>query len=276
MKIRIPLFLKNLSYRSSVQELVRVFHLRSIARRLYCRWAWPPNDIFQFEINSLRAQFYIQTPDDLRMMESERIKEQRMMELLISNLKPGDAVYDVGASVGLYTIVLAKIVSNKGQVIAFEPNRQSYNRLRDNLRLNGLTNARLFCKALGEENRKEKLYTAKGRLSTLIRPLRGIETDYEFIEMVEGDRLREAENLPLPQLVKIDVEGYEYAVIQGLRQTLRQPTCKLVCCEIHPQFLPVNAKPEMILDLLKSLGFSQIEIHPCRGRIEYHAICFKP
>jgi hypothetical protein len=75
----------------------------------------------------------------------------------------------------------------------------------------------------------------------------------------KGDRLVAEEHLPLPRAVKIDVEGNEYAVIQGLRHTLAQPVCKMVCCEIHPHLLPASVHAESILELLKSLGFAHID-----------------
>ena len=213
-------------------------------------------------------------------MESETLKERHILELLVSALHPGDIVYDVGASVGLYTVLLAKAVGNQGQVIAFEPEKQSYARLLSNVELNALTNVRCIRKALGAEPGEGKISVIDGitapSLLLLPETLRGCQVTCETVEVEKGDRLVTEEKLPLPRVVKVDVEGYEYPVIQGLSQTLAQPECELVCCEIHPNLMPPGATPEDLMAALKSLGFSVIDSYPCRGgRVEYHVVCRK-
>ena len=53
-------------------------------------------------------------------------------------LRPGDAVIDVGANIGVYTLLAASVVGDQGKVVAFEPGRQSFARLQENVQLNGL------------------------------------------------------------------------------------------------------------------------------------------
>ena len=222
------------------------------------------------------AQFYVRTPEELRLLESAGGAggEQRVLELLASSLKPGDVVFDVGANVGLYTVLLAKVVGDGGQVISFEPEGQTYAHLVDNLKLNSLTNVRCFRKALGERNGQARLYSNEliGGAS-LVRSPEG-KGPGEVVDIVEGDELVLAENLPLPRAVKIDVEGYEYAVIQGLRRTLAQCGCELVCCEVHPAHLPAEVKPGMVVDLLRSVGFSRIGTYP-RWDNTFHLVAYK-
>jgi hypothetical protein len=74
--------------------------------------------------------------------------------------------------------------------------------------------------------------------------------------------------------VKIDVEGYEHAVIQGLRHTLAQRACELVCCEVHPAQLPPEIKLETVAGLLKSFGFSHIDTYP-RWDQTFHLVACK-
>ena len=59
-----------------------------------------------------------------------------------------------------------------------------------------------------------------------------------------------------------------------LRHTLAQPTCELICCEIHPQFLPPDVKPEAILTLVRSLGFSRMNSCP-RWDTTFHLVARK-
>jgi len=268
--------LKRLTYTRQAIGAARSLGLRSILRKRYYWWARPRDGIVLVKLAGTSAQFYVRAPEELRLLESAGGAggEQRVLELLISSLKPGEVVFDIGANVGLYTVLLAKAVGAEGQVISFEPEGQTYAHLLDNLKLNGLTNVRCFRKALGERSGQAMLYSneAIGGASLLRTPEgKGLG---EVVDIVEGDHLVLAENLPLPRAVKIDVEGYEYAVIQGLRGTLAHHACQLVCCEVHPARLPADARPEMVVDLLRSVGFSRIETYP-RWDKTFHLIAYK-
>jgi FkbM family methyltransferase len=256
--------LKRLSYRPEPLKLAHRLGLNSILRRAYFYCARPISGILQTEVAGIQVQFYTHTPEELRILESGGGAggEERVLSRLIEFLRPADVVLDIGANVGLYTVFLAKVVGRGGLLIACEPSSQSYAHLLQNLELNGLTNVRCFRKALGERN--GQAWLSWGEViggSSLVHAGEG-DGPGEMVEVIEGDRLVSAENLPVPRAVKIDVEGYEYAVIRGLRHTLAQQACELVCCEVHPARLPREIKPETVLDLLESFGFSRIETYP--------------
>jgi FkbM family methyltransferase len=161
-------------------------------------------------------------------------------------------------------------------VLAFEPEDHTYERLGEHLHLNQLTNVRPFKVAMGDA--EGKVCLSLGEVAGSARIVQGGEQTagtgiIERAQVVRGDRFVEAEDLRLPRAVKIDVEGYELAVIRGLSRTLAQPQCELVCCEVHPHLLPTSVTPEEVLDLLRSLGFRRIEIHP-RTK-DLHAWAFK-
>ena len=182
---------------------------------------------------------------------------------MISEVGPGQVVYDLGANVGLYAVLLAKVVGEQGCVIAFEPDSESYQHLQENLKLNGLTNVRTLRKALGEQTSMSMLYRGEGNAdSSLVRPATGKDLGHELVEVVRGDEFIQTENLPPPRLVKIDVEGYEYAVLRGLQRTLAHPACELLCCEIHPQLLPPDVKPQTIIDFVQSIGYKCLDLRP--------------
>lgn len=273
--------IQRLTYHPAIIHAARTLRLRRLLRSWYYRWARPADSLVRVAVAGIDARFSLHTrrPEELRGIESEALKESHTLRLLVSALKPGDIVYDVGASVGLYTILLAKAVGKQGQVIAFEPEGQSYARLLHNVQLNGLTNVTCIRKALGAERGEGRISVIDGITSPSLLPLpeiaRKSQVMCETVEVETGDRLVTEEKLPLPRAVKIDVEGYEYAVIQGLRQTLAQPECQLVCCEVHPDLMPPGATAEELLAVLKSLGFTAVDFFPCRGRVEYHAVCRK-
>ena len=215
------------------------------------------------EVGGISGQFYVRNYRELRILDAVEIGERAVLELLINFLVPGDVVYDIGANIGLYSVLLAKVVGDESKIIAFEPERQSYEHLLENLKLNGLTGVRCIPKALGEESGEGKLFVREGvTCPSMVMSAKSASTGpvtCETVGVETGDRLVESEKLPLPRAVKIDVEGYEHAVLQGLGKTLAQPACKLVCCEVHPHLLPPGIHTESIRELLKSLGFARID-----------------
>jgi FkbM family methyltransferase len=217
----------------------------------------------RLEVGGVSGRFRVGNWRELRMLDAAELGECTVLKRLIDFLDSGDVFYDVGASVGVYSILLAQVVGDQGKVIAFEPEQQSYQHLLENVSLNGLTCVRCIRKALGAEPGEGNLYLVEGvSIPRLLAPSqsgRPGRVTSEKVEIVMGDRLVAEEHLPVPRVVKIDVEGYEFAVLQGLRQTLAQPACKLVCCEIHPHFLPAGVQAETVRELLKSLGFVRIE-----------------
>ena len=80
-------------------------------------------------------------------------------------------------------------------------------------------------------------------------------------QVAAGDSFRESKKLPMPAVVKIDVEGFEYHVLQGLRHTLAHSECRLLCCEVHTQLVPKDISSERILGFVRSLGFSRTETY---------------
>ena len=95
----------------------------------------------------------------------------------------------------------------------------------------------------------------------------------QAVKLWRGDEMREAEHLPFPNAVKIDVEGYEYLVVQGLKETLSHRSCRLLCCEVHPSRLPVGVRLEQVIEVIEACGFSRIEKFE-RGT-EVHLVCTK-
>jgi FkbM family methyltransferase len=164
-------------------------------------------------------------------------------------------------------------------VVAWEPHQETFEQLRENLKLNGLTNVRAFQKAVGERDGQEKLYIGQvvanfSLLSGAIASPPGHgEIPYQLVQVIQGDPFAEAEGLPIPRAVKIDVEGFEYAVIKGFRRTLSDPQCRMVCCEVHPKSLPPGVSVSDIIDLLKSLGYERMDAEP--AEIPYPLTAYK-
>ncbi len=266
--------LKRLSYQPSLIRLARRLGARNTLRALYHRWARPAGGTLRVKVKDVEADFFVETAEELRLFEKAQggYWEKDTLDLLMDILAPGDVVYDIGANVGLYTVLLAKKVGDSVWVLAFEPHSQAHRRLLDNLKLNELSNVRVFRQALGERTGEGKLHYGSDLLFSSMLPSKN-HSRAETVEVVEGDGFIRRENLPLPRAVKIDVEGYEWAVLRGLDRTLRHPACKLVCCEVHPALLPSEVGVERIVSFLVSLGFERIEHYSSGG--EVHLMAYK-
>jgi FkbM family methyltransferase len=269
-------FIRRLSFQPSVIRASQVLHLRRTLGKVYFRLARPHDGVVRLEAAGTEARFYIRTPAELRNLDPAGAfqDERSILEHVLRTLEGGGTFYDIGSNVGLYAVLVAKALGERGGVIAFEPFSEAYAHLQCNLELNGLTNVHLFRKALGQFPTQGRLYRGGGNAdSSLVVPPSGVDLGYELVDVVRGDDLVISQKLPLPRAVKIDVEGYEYDVIQGLRSTLAERGCELVCCEIHPRLLPPSITTKDVLDALESLGYGQISIRPRKDTL--HAIAHR-
>jgi FkbM family methyltransferase len=257
-------FLKRLTYRTEVISVARWLGLRAILRKLYFWWARPKNGILSLELAGVKARYYVRTPDELRILESAGGAggEQKVVAEVLAFLQPGDVVFDIGANVGLYTVLLSKTVGKSGRVFAFEPEPETCAHLQDNLKLNAAENVKWFRKALGERTGRASLFTGGIIGGGSLVHHQGDGQVEQTVDVVQGDELVMTEHLPIPRAVKIDVEGYEHSVIEGLRHTLADPACQMICCEIHPSMLPPGVSPEAVLSLVDSVGFRRIQQFP--------------
>src|ERR1017187_3089482 len=155
--------LRQLTYSPNVIKMARWLGLRRILRKTYYWWARPADGILKLEIAGVSVQFAVHNAEELRVLESAGGAggEQRVMEVLVALLRPGDVVYDVGGNVGLFSAVLATTIGPSGVLIAFEPHAQNFNHLEQNLKLNGLTHARCFRKALGDRSGEATLFASE-------------------------------------------------------------------------------------------------------------------
>jgi len=260
--------LRRLTYTRAAKRLARASGFYRSIRAAYFRLA-APRGKSRVVVGAVSAEFSVTNAAELRRLEGPShnrnvaSSERASLEFLVAAVHPGDVVYDIGANVGLYSMLLSKAVGPSGQVIAFEPDSRNAKRLNENAILNGLTNFRCFRKALGEANHSGTLHLRDDDpyQSTLLAHLPPDErSSEEVVDIVAGDDFRIRMNLPIPRAVKIDVEGSELNVIRGLGTTLAKEACQFVLCEIHPHLLPMGI-PDQIVKSLTDYGFRGIKLH---------------
>jgi FkbM family methyltransferase len=187
--------------------------------------------------------------------------EPKVRQAILDTVRPGTIVWDVGGNIGYYGLIMAKLASSKGKVVVFEPSPDSFDELCRNVRLNELDNVNVEKIALGEAEAIVSMQLSPEPMShrnTLVKdvPNEGVNT--VMVQVMPGDLYRERVSADVPNLIKIDVEGYEEEVLRGLKDTLSQPACHTVICEVHFGILESRGKrdaPCDIVNYLRNLGF---------------------
>lgn len=183
--------------------------------------------------------------------------EARFSRELLSAAQPGDTVWDVGANIGFYAAQF--LDRGAAQVVCFEPAPGALAALRARFgETSGAAHrVRIVPIALGKA-RSVALFDADGASpNNRIRDESGKGTIE--VSVLSGDEaLREFE-LPRPHVIKIDVEGYELEVIEGLQEVLASPNApRAVLVEVHFALLygrSLDRAPATILQRLTSRGF---------------------
>jgi FkbM family methyltransferase len=146
--------------------------------------------------------------------------------LVRAALRAGDSFIDVGANVGMITLLAARCVEQGGIVHSFEPNPVACARLRQHVLANELAHIQLHNAALADEPGELTLtvvgkHTGMGTLAPVFTSGNHSRVTTHRVSVARGDDV--LQDLPLrPVMVKIDVEGFECRVLKGLSRLLRE------------------------------------------------------
>lgn len=164
-------------------------------------------------------------------------------------MRPGAVVIECGAHHGAQTILLSRWVGDTGRVIAVEPMPENLSILRRNIELNGLTNVTVVEKAAGSES--GQLFMAANSNGSV----RTTGRNSIAVESITLDQLSKDLGVT-PDFIKIDVEGFEYQILEGCKSILR--TIPAVFVEVHTMTLPRYGK--VFEDLWTLMNADQYDI----------------
>jgi len=188
------------------------------------------------------------------------IYEEAVINKMKKLIKPGMTVLDVGANIGLHSLVAASIVGPTGTVMAIEPYSSNRNMLIENINLNGFKNIQVFSFALGQKNGKGHIYLArKNNPGEAALRIKGKSTPElsEAITIRSLDSVMRELKISRIDVIKIDTEGAELDILEGGKKT--------ICCN-PPRALFI----ECIDDHLKQFGTSSHALINWLIEKEYH------
>ncbi|MCB0396426.1 MAG: FkbM family methyltransferase [Flavobacteriales bacterium] len=172
------------------------------------------------------------------------------MSFLLHVLRPGDLFVDAGANVGVFT-VLASAVAGADSV-AFEPVPETFHWLEENVRVNKMTQkVRALNMGLGEES--STIHFTKNLDSVNHVVMNPVNTEDTI--PVKVDRLDVSIAPRFPFLMKIDVEGFEYQVINGATRVMENPTLSAIIIELNGSGRRYGIEDKQIKERLEGYGF---------------------
>ena len=194
----------------------------------------------QVEHEGVTMTFSTPTTFTLWRCQTIHDKEPWTLEWL-ATFDPGDIFLDCGANVGMYSIWAA--ATRSVRVYAFEPESQNYALLNRNIQLNGLAErVTAFCMGLSDTSGLSTLHMADLRAGASCHAV-GEALDFKHDPLTalfrQGcvaatlDDLVSQGSGPVPNHIKIDVDGFEPKVIAGARRTLEQPAVKSLLIETN-------------------------------------------
>lgn len=237
-------------------------------------------DFYTLSVGDTTVSFSAPTYSAVHRNRRRHRIENAVLIDLVQELRDDDVFYDIGANTGLYTLFAAKNCP-QGTVIAFEPYPPNNDLLRRDISRNGLENV-LVCELALSDSDGTVLFNQPanedvGYGSSSIA--RQASEHTVQVPTARGDELVADGDVPSPTVIKIDVEGSEPLVINGLRETLRRDDCRLVYCEIHKPTKSdkrlatddFGSSPDELMTTLADCGFKTDVIDRTEGDLHVKA-----
>jgi len=233
-------------------DIGRFYPVRVTYKLLWCLLRTDVVEVFGHKM-------FLDREDSLRLSVGE-VHDPPGTELIKKEIKKGDIVLDIGANIGYFTLLFAKLVGKEGKVFAFEPDPDNFSLLEKNVKLNGYQNVILIRGAVSSETGKIRLYLseenkADNRIYNSGDSRRSIEVEAirldDYFESYEGEI----------DFIKMDIQGAEAKAIQGMPLLLQKNRSIKLLTEFWPFGLTKSGvEPEVYLNLLTDYHFELYDI----------------
>lgn len=180
--------------------------------------------------------------------------ERKILDNVLDNVTEVDVFYDIGANIGIYTMFVAAKIGG-ANVVAVEPHPTNINRLHSNAELNSFNNITILDYAFFDTDKvssirqtntdagegKHHIHTGTGTID---------------VNVDRGDTVIRKFNIASPNVIKIDVEGTEYHVLEGMKESIEDSECRLIYIELHPnKMIKYGNSSDDVINFLDELGY---------------------
>lgn len=216
-------------------------------------------------ISLLGYSYTLSTGSAYEWMRANAVyRDEHILKAILSQLGDQMDCWDIGASIGAYSCLLSMKNGKGGVVYAFEPELKSREKLLHNIQSNAIPNIKVYDVALGKEEGELTLLLADDTTAGTHK----LRTDadapshhVQHVKVMTIDQLIERDNLKIPGVLKIDVEGWEEQVLLGGQMTISNIHCKAIMIEMHFSIYAADKDSDRavrITNLLKTCGFNSL------------------
>jgi len=222
------------------------------------------------EIGRVKSEFKLRDRFDERMVTEHVEEERELLSDVIASVRESDVFVDIGANIGLFSCLIGKKVD---RVIAFEPHPDNYSRLQENVERNSIEcDAHQIALSDTEEDLEFILPpadSATGGAAILSENEKQKEHfreqhggfEISSVTTSTGDTTLLKYDLPSPIVLKVDVEGAEMNVLNGLKSTIEERNIRLIYVEVHRFIDEFGFDQNDVGEFLKKRGFENKIIH---------------
>ncbi len=187
--------------------------------------------------------------------QNRQLPEPEVIHVMLRAIKAGDCVVDAGANVGFFTVLMSKLVGDRGRVLAIEPYAANLTKLHKNLDINSCSNVEVTQAAIGRHNGWSPIYrhADNGQVSL-------------FGDAQVGDEAPLVLTAPLdnilchykPTFIKMDIEGSETAAIESLSYK-----CPCIVSELNSTALQrAGSSARDLMMIMRHRGYQRYYLHP--------------
>ncbi len=146
-----------------------------------------------------------------------KTREPKTTEVMKEIVEPYMTILEVGANIGYYALMEAHLMDDTGIIYALEPFKTSFDLLNKNIELNNYKSIKTYQLACSNKSGKDKLFLSP-HFNTC-NMANDKDLGYDEVDVISVDEF--LKDKKQPDIVRMDIEGYEYYVIPGMKETLK-------------------------------------------------------
>lgn len=203
---------------------------------------------------------FLDKEDSLMLSIKNNKHELTEIELLKQIIKNGDTVLDLGANIGVYTLIFAKLVGKSGHVFAFEPDPTNFEILKKNILVNKHENVILENKAVSNKEGNLKLYlSTENNGMHRIYPSKWCKESIDINSIKIDNYFNKNQKI---DFIKLDIEGAEYDALLGMESIIQNNENIVIFIEFVPTSLEEHGtNPEKVIDFFINHKFKIFKIN---------------